>query len=139
MCAAEASPSNFKYLTASILYHFSLSFRAGYVTKPKEKFLTSAEHSSRTAEFLLIACAQQTEDLLELHRADNLLSLLRNSIKQIGREKSLLKQPEDDAFDEASASDKRDLAASFSSFVHPDNMAFVQAMYHQQKLVAAAA
>jgi hypothetical protein len=138
-CADEASTSNFKYMTACILYNFSLAFRAGYITKPHKKFLTAAEQSSRTAESLLISCAHQTEDLLELHRSDNLLALLRNSMEQIGREKALLKQPEDDSDEEASPSHKGNSAASTPSFVHPDEMAFVQAMYHQKTVLAAAA
>lgn len=93
LCEQECNVFNFQYLTVNVLFNFGMAYRCGGAESDKNmaSLLSVAKQTWETAKFLLLGCAEKSQELFHRYRWQVLLSLLRNSMVEVSR---LLQEPE---------------------------------------------
>ena len=122
----------FQYLTAVVLYNFGMAYRCGSLSSGRMELLVGAQQTFRSAQFLLLGCAQKTDELYELYRWHVLHVLLQHSmvnVRQFAKKNCVpnsemeMEQPE----------------VEYYIIVDPEEVQYIQDMYQQNKRAAPAA
>ena len=131
LCGEDCTFVNFQYVTATVLYNFAVAYRCGFAATKRTNLLVGAAQTLRTAKFLLLGCADNTEELYELYRWECLLCLLHHSRAQVARD---IRQLNDPTLPAMEPEEKEE-----TSLVDADEACYIQAVYCQQTTFAAAA
>mmetsp|Transcript_12436 Transcript_12436/g.23820 ORF Transcript_12436/g.23820 Transcript_12436/m.23820 type:complete len:276 (+) Transcript_12436:2-829(+) len=123
----------FQYLTTVVLHNFGLAYRCGFLLSGRMELLVGAQQTLRSARFLLLGCASNTEELFELYRWHVLHVLLRHSMVQVRSQ--LTKKNCANSFDEAMGQQEE----TEYFIVDPEEVQYIQDLYQQCKTAAAAA
>lgn len=116
----------FQYLTAAVLYNFAVAYRSAFLSSERTELLEGARQTLRSAQFLLLACAEKTDELYELYQWHVLNELSRNCLIQLARDVT-----NDPAYHMEGEAEYY--------IVDPNEVQYIQEVYSQQKRIAPAA